>query len=200
MTIAAILLAAGASSRFGDGDKLLADIDGKPMIQRACRALADVTLIGDIVVVVAPQTTDRANAAGHGRWRLVENPDARFGMATSLRCGLNALTAPNTGVLVALADMPMVTSRLVAQICDAFAASDHRRIAFPVDAAGKRGHPVIWPCDLLPLLVEQRGDRGGKSVLIENEARWLPVDCTDDGAFFDVDTVEDLHAVREKLL
>ncbi len=145
-----------------------------------------------------------ANAAGAGRWRIVKNPDARDGLSTSLRAGLHSIASDADGVLVALADMPGITTSFVNMLLSAF-VENKTSIVFPLANDGRRGHPIIWPKSLFPALKTVTGDAGGKTVLADHKDLWRPVPCEDEGAFADIDTRADLetftavvHAMRRK--
>jgi molybdenum cofactor cytidylyltransferase len=192
VTVAAIILAAGRSSRFEDGHKLLAQIDGTPIVRRVCTAVGASNV--DAIVLVAPATDGAVSkAAGAGRWHLVENPDACDGLSASLRLGLANIPQHADGALVALADMPGINPALVNSLISAF--SDNKTaIVFPASNDGRHGHPVIWPKLLFPALARLSGDSGGRMILAERKDLWHPVPCEDDGAFVDIDTRADLEA------
>lgn len=106
---AVLLLAAGFSDRFGEGDKLLAPLSGKPLVSHAA-ALAAALPFADCLAVVPEESGPLAHLlAGHGL-RLVRNPNAAAGRESSLRLGLHAALEENpAAVLILLGDMPFVT-------------------------------------------------------------------------------------------
>ena len=193
MNVAGIILAAGSSTRFADGHKLLVQINGIAIIRRVASALAH-SRVGEIVLVTASNNDAVAKAAGSGRWRTLENPNADRGLSSSLRLGLQSIDEKVDGVLVALADMPGVSAELINMLLDAFAETEGRSIVFPAATDGRRGHPVIWPRDFIPELSALSGDTAGRSMLPAHTERWHPVPCEDTGAFTDIDTREDLAA------
>lgn len=195
MKVAAVILAAGRSSRFEDGHKLLVEIDGIPIIRRVASVLA-ASSVDDIILVTGENAHAVAAAAGTGRWRSVENASAAEGLSSSLSLGIRSLDATVDGVLVALADMPGISTELVNALLAAFTQSQGKSIVFPVASDGRRGHPVIWPRALFPALRQLSGDTGGKSLLADNREFWQPVTCNDAGAFADIDTRADLDAFR----
>lgn len=202
MTVAAVILAAGQSSRFEEGHKLLAEIGGIPVIRHVCTALA-ASHVDDIALITSESRGAIAKAAGPGRWRTVENADARHRLSESLRTGLKSV-GDAAGVLVALGDMPGITTQLVNTLIAAF-QSKPDAIVFPVANDGRRGHPVIWPKALLPSLMNVSGDTGGKAILAAHFELWLPVPWDDERAFADIDTRADLqnfttggHPIRRK--
>ncbi len=195
MKIAAIILAAGSSSRFEDGHKLLVEIDGQAIVAHICSALVQ-SKVDDIILVTSETNGAIARAAGSGRWRIVENPNAREGLSTSLRAGLQNIGSDSSGLLVALGDMPGITSDLVDLLLAAFHRCQGRAIVFPVSPDGRRGHPIIWPKALFAELLTVTGDSGGKTILAQHNNLWHPVPYEDSGAFADIDTRADLEAFR----
>ncbi|CCB63835.1 NTP transferase domain-containing protein [Hyphomicrobium sp. MC1] len=196
MTVSAVILAAGRSSRFEDGHKLLVEIDGIPVVRHVCQALA-ASDVADIVLVTSEANGAVAKAAGPGRWRVAENPDARDGLSTSLRAGLKSISQDVDGLLVALADMPAISTELVNALVSAF-RSNPAAIVFPVASDGRRGHPILWPKSLFPELMTVTGDSGGRAILTSHQALWRPVPCDDEGAFADIDTRADLEAFKAR--
>jgi molybdenum cofactor cytidylyltransferase len=195
LKIAAIILAAGGSSRFEDGHKLLVEIDGAPIIRHACAVLAQ-SKVDDIVLVTSEHDGAITKAAGPGRWRVVENPNAREGLSTSLRVGLHNIGSDSDGLLVALGDMPGIKSALVDTLLSAFKRCQGRAIVFPASPDGQRGHPIIWPKALFAELQTVTGDSGGKTILADHKNLWHPVAYEGPGAFADIDTRADLEAFR----
>lgn len=191
MKVGAIILAAGQSARFGDGNKLLADIGGEPMIRRVALAVA-ASRIDEVVLVVSPSGGAIAKAAGDGRWNVVVAENASAGLSASLGSGLETLPANLSGALIALGDMPDVSTELIDKLIAAFAACGGQAIVFPQDGVGRQGNPVVWPRSLFAKLKTLTGDAGGKSVLKAHTHLWHPVPTADAGAFRDVDTRQDL--------
>jgi molybdenum cofactor cytidylyltransferase len=195
LKIAAIILAAGSSSRFEDGHKLLVEIDGQAIVAHVCSALAQ-SKVDDIILVTSEADGAIAKAAGSGRWRTIENPNAHEGLSTSLRAGLQNIDPDSSGLLVALGDMPGITSRLVDTLLSSFNRCQGRAIVFPASPDGRRGHPIIWPKALFFELLTVTGDSGGKTILADHTNLWHPVAYEDTGAFADIDTRADLEAFR----
>ncbi|MBY0560922.1 nucleotidyltransferase family protein [Hyphomicrobium sp.] len=190
MKLAAVILAAGSSTRFENGHKLLVEIDEVPIVRRVCSALAQ-SKIDDIILVTGGSDDRVAKAAGQGRWRVVENPDAGEGLSTSLRAGLRNVDRTADGLLIALADMPGLSSALVDKLVSAFEINPDA-IVFPASPDGRRGHPIIWPRSLFAALEGVSGDKGGREILAQHQDLLCPVACEDPGAFADIDTRADL--------
>ncbi len=192
--VGAILLAAGRSRRMGTVNKLLLDIDGEPMVRRAVRAMLD-SRVEETVVVLGHQSAAVADALSGLPLRMVSNPAHDEGQMTSMRCGLAALPDRYQGILVALADQPDLTPADIDLVIDAFLSGDRNRVVVPV-RQGRRGNPIVLAADL-------RADFAGRSVnygcrnLIERHPDLVQaVEVQNDRYFNDIDTPEDLAALR----
>lgn len=196
MSVAAVILAAGGSTRFEDGHKLLAEIDGVPMVRRVALEVA-ASSVSEILLVVEVSDNAVAQTAGSGRWRLIENADAQAGLSTSLRAGFAAVSSDASGAAIVLADMPHVSAALIDGLVSAF-EPDASRIVFPCRADGRQGHPVIWPRSLFAELVSLTGDVGAKDLIGRHAGLCRPVMTDDAGAFADIDTRTDLAVLLER--
>lgn len=197
MKIAAVVLAAGASSRFDGENKLLSDIGGQPLVRRVLTSLSQ-SRVDDIVVVIGPNGHRIVMAAGPGPWRTVINPQPRDGLSSSLRVGLAALGEEFSGALIVLADMPGVTPHLIDKLVTAFNGSAGGQIVHPIAGDGHQGHPVLWPSALFGALKNLAGDKGGKDIIAahQNLVTTVPVDS--DGHLRDIDTVDDLASFKRE--
>jgi molybdenum cofactor cytidylyltransferase len=196
MTITAIVLAAGRSTRFGADNKLLADAGDGPLIRRVLAAVA-ASPVDDIVVVTGLDGGRVAAAAGPGRWHLVTNPEPDAGLSSSIRAGIGALAPGTDGVLIVLGDMPGVTADLIAAIITAFEAKARGAIVFPQSPDGRQGHPVLWPRSLFTELASLTGDTGGKALIAAHCGLVSTVPAGDgERAFLDIDTEADLARFR----
>lgn len=191
-----ILLAAGASSRMGGRDKLTEDVGGQPMLRHAARvALATGA---PVVAVLPPDRPDRAGALAELDVISVTEPQARAGMAQSLRRGLAAARGLGaTGAMILPADMPDLTTADLSRMLAEHAA-DPTRILRGASGDGQTGHPVILPADLWPDMDALTGDEGGRAVIQRHAARLRMVPLPDRHALTDLDTPEDWAAFRAR--
>ncbi len=187
--VAGILLTAGTSSRFGETNKLLAPLDGDPLVRHAARTLVEAGL--DPLVAVAGHESDRVAAALDGLgFTVVVNPDYAEGQATSVRRGVEALDGESVEAAVfALGDMPTVAPESVRALVDVFRTSEWTALAAAFE--GKRGNPVLFDRRHFDALTDVSGDRGGRRVLREG-GRSALVETGDEGVRRDVDTPADL--------
>jgi molybdenum cofactor cytidylyltransferase len=198
MTVAALILAAGRSSRMGDTNKLLADLNGAPIVARVAEAA--LASRARPVVAVTGHEAGKVEAALAGFViEVVRNPDHARGMSTSLRAGIAALeTKGVAGALVLLGDMPRVTAATIDKLIAAFERSGGRAICVP-EADGRRGNPVLWPRDLFGGMSTLSGDKGARDLLARYADRIVRVPASPAEIFADVDTPDDLARARDGL-
>jgi CTP:molybdopterin cytidylyltransferase MocA/SAM-dependent methyltransferase len=188
----ALVLAAGAGSRFGGG-KLLAPVAGRPILQHVLDAIAAAGLTD--VVVVLGDDADRVEAAISWRAeRRVVNPDPRRGLASSLRLGVEAVGDDAAAILVALGDQPLVSVEAIRALLDPASPAD-KPVVVPVYAEDRGRNPVLLRRPAFTLLEEVEGDRGLGPVLEAHPE--LVREVTMDGANPDVDTRADLARAIE---
>lgn len=182
----ALILAGGAGRRFGGG-KLLADLDGTPVIRRVADRAAEVGFAEVVVVTGADDAGVRAALNGLAG-RIVHAADWADGMAATLRTGIAALAPECPGVCVFLGDMPLAPVHLCgALIGDADTAGYAARPRF----AGKPGHPVAFTRAAFGDLMALHGDTGANALLAQRAAGVAYSDTDDAGALLDIDTPED---------
>jgi molybdenum cofactor cytidylyltransferase len=191
------VLAAGASRRFGEGNKLLARIGRPTLIERVVDALA--ADVGEIVVVTG-WDRDGVEEALRGRSvRFTHNERWEEGMGASIGTGIAALHATATAVFIVPGDMPLLTPHLVAKLIEAFKDAGGERIVIPSTGAGEQRNPVLWPRRHFGALLALPPATGGKALLQLVAAECVPV-TVDDAALDDIDTAAELEAARERAL
>ncbi len=192
--IAAIILAAGMATRMGK-NKLLIEIDGRPLVARVADAALGAGLTP--VVVVTGHEADRMRATLEGRpVAYAHNPDFAAGMAGSLKTGLAVLPAETSGVLVCLSDMPDVSSAHIVRIVAAFPA-DGRAIHVPTHR-GRRGNPVLLGRPFFAEIQTLTGDVGARGLIAKHPDLVREVPMDDDAVLTDLDTAESLLAYRNR--
>jgi molybdenum cofactor cytidylyltransferase len=195
--IAAIVLGAGRSSRMGGPNKLLAEINDKPLIRMVTeQALASRARP---VVVVTGHQRERVEAALAGLpVQFVHNSHFAEGLGTSLKAGVAALPADSDGAIVCLGDMPQVDATLIDRLIGAIDPDKGALIAMPV-IDGKRGNPVVWSRRFFPDLMTVEGDIGARYLIgrYGEAVAEVPVEGT--AALTDVDTPEAFEAVKAEL-
>jgi molybdenum cofactor cytidylyltransferase len=193
-SIAAIILAAGRSTRMGGPNKLLAPIGGKSLVRIAAeQALA--SRASSVIVVTGHQREQIEGALAGLDLRIVHNPDFAQGLGTSLRVGVAAVPSDVDGVIVCLADMPQVDARLLDRMIAAFDPEKAALVVVPT-LDGVRGNPVLWSRRFFPDLMVIEGDVGARHLIASYAEAVTEVPVTGDAAFLDVDTPEMLVAAK----
>jgi len=190
--IAGLLLASGASRRFGS-NKLVAPLDGRPIVRWSAEALAGA--VDDTWVVVPARSAEVRNAL-HGlpvRW--VENPVSHEGMATSIRAGIAALPAEVDAVVITLGDQPLLDREVICMVVSAWHADGGRPRAVVTSYADGRGHPTLFSAALFPALMELEGDRGARE-LLASLGEGVAVVEVPSARPADVDTPDELTSLR----
>jgi molybdenum cofactor cytidylyltransferase len=180
-------------------NKLLCEVGGMTMIERAVRAALDSRCMQ--VVVVTGSQADLVEAALQAVQAckpvtVVRNPDYATGLSSSLRCAVATLPDTLDAALVHLADMPWIGAAHIDRLIDAF---DPRQPAIVAPFRnGRRGQPVLWPKDYFPALGALSGDSGARGLLerCASSVRAVPFDT--DAIFQDIDTPDELaQALRQ---
>jgi molybdenum cofactor cytidylyltransferase len=195
--LAAVVLAAGRSTRMGGPNKLLEEIAGVPVVRRTAKAVL-AARYAPVVVVTGHMGEEVAAALAGLDLRLVHNARFAEGLSTSLAAGIAALPAEADGALVALGDMPAASPELLRRLAATFDPGVGRAIVVPV-REGRRGNPVVWARRFFPALEALEGDAGAKSLIGENAEVVAEIEADGEGAFLDVDTPEALDAARRLL-
>ncbi len=161
--VAAVVLAAGRSTRMAGTNKLTAKIEGKALVRIAVeQALASRATP---VIVVTGHEREAVEAALDGLpVRLVHNPDFAQGLGTSLRTGIAAVPADADAAVVCLGDMPQVDATLIDRLLAAF-DPDRGALAVVPTIDGQRGNPVLWARRFFPDLMGIEGDIGARQLI-----------------------------------
>lgn len=177
------LLAAGSSRRFGNEDKLLAPLGGKPLLHWAADAARAVDA-ADHLVITSAAFPPSALPGGY-RQRINTAPDE--GLAASLRiAAAHAQTSGATALMVLLGDMPMVTTAHLLALRAARDAGEARAI-FSRPAKGPPRPPALFTAAHLPVLEAGEGDAGARSLM--QGGAFVDADAA---LLLDVDTPDDL--------
>ena len=190
--IAAVVLAAGLSSRMGT-NKLMQEWRGKPLLRWVVEAALKSETRPVIVVTGNDQPRIESSLKGLDVVFL-HNPDYRQGLSTSLKAGIAAVPSSADGALVLLGDMPEIDSALIDRMIAAFSPADSRSICIAMHEH-KRGNPVLWAKKFFPEIAKLTGDIGAKSLLAANEDVICEIEAGT-AALRDIDTPEALQALR----
>lgn len=182
---AAVVLAAGLGTRFGSATKQLAEVEGRPLVAHAVRVALAAAV--DEVLVVVGHDADRVRRAlpRDARVRAVTNPDPATGIASSLRCGVDALGDDVGALVVLLGDQPGVSPQAVRAVVDALPGHQAARIRY----RDRPGHPVAFARGAFGELGRLEGDVGARDLLDRLDTAEVAFDAPSPT---DVDTPADL--------
>ena len=192
--VAAVVLAAGQSTRMGAENKLIAEIGGVPLVRKTVDAVCDSSA-SPILVVVGHMRREVCAALEGAPVTFVANPDFASGLASSLKAGVRALPSDSDGVIILLGDMPRIAASHIDRILTAFRDAESSIIVPTLQ--GRRGNPVLWPAAYFRELLDLDGDTGAKALLARHAEKVKEVDLGTDAIFLDVDTPQALQALRD---
>jgi molybdenum cofactor cytidylyltransferase len=192
--VAAIVLAAGRSTRMGGPNKLLAELNGKKLVRIVAeQALASKAI--EVIVVTGHQADLVEQALVGLKVKFVRNPDFAGGLASSVKAGIAAVSDNADGAVVCLGDMPLIDAALIDRLIEAFAPDRGHLITVPV-AEGRRGNPVLWSRRFFRELMTLDGDTGARHLITKHTEAVTEVPVEGDSAFLDIDTPQGLEAAR----
>jgi molybdenum cofactor cytidylyltransferase len=193
--IAAVILAAGRSTRMGGPNKLLAELGGKTLV----RIVTEQALASNAqgVIVVTGHQAEQVEKALQGlKVKFVRNPDFAHGLASSVKAGIAAVSANADGAVICLGDMPLISAHLIDRLIEAFAPDRGNLIAVPV-SDGRRGNPVLWSRRFFSELMALDGDIGARHLIAKHSEAVAEVPVEGFGAFLDIDTPQALAAAQQ---
>ena len=196
-SIAAVVLAAGRSTRMGGPNKLVEEIGGKPLV----RIVVEGALASRArpVIVVTGHQRDAVEAALAGLpVQFTHNPDFAKGLGTSVRTGVAAVPTRADGAVICLGDMPRVDAGLIDRLIGAFAPEQGALAVVPT-IDGKRGNPVLWSRRFFPELMAIDGDVGARNLIGRYGEAVIEVPVAGKGALVDIDTQEALADARAQI-
>lgn len=190
-TIALAVLAAGASQRFGDADKLLAMWRGRPLLSHTLDIFTNAPFVRR-VAILRPDANAAEDLCRKAGFAVLENAAAYTGIASSI-----ALAAENCGdvdgLMIALGDMALIRPGAVNAVIAAFEGAPENAIVAPV-FENRRGHPVLFAKAHIPALTALKGDRGAGALIDQQADAFVAAPVNDSGIFTDFDRPEDFTA------
>lgn len=191
--IRGLLLCGGAALRFGS-EKLLADVDGQPLVSWSARNL--VNGVGNALAVIPPGNKALARVLETAGCEVLESNDTSRGLGASLAAGVRHTPAAD-GWIVALGDMPFILPGTIALVRSKLA--EGAAIAAPVLLPKReRGHPVGFAKALQEELAAIDGDEGARTVIARHSDEVVLIPVDDEGIVIDVDTPGDLEKARRR--
>ena len=186
-----IILAAGASTRLGRPKQLLSYKD-KTLVEHVTQAALG-SEASEVVIVVGFEAEAMRNKLNGLVVSIVENPEWKSGMASSIRCGLLSLRSDIKCVVIALCDQPHVTPELFRKLAVRHFETGAEIVASSYD--GILGAPCAFGEPMYPSLLALAGDAGARELIRKSPT---PVECVaSEGGRVDVDTIEDVQALQQ---
>lgn len=191
---AIVVLAAGMSRRMGSDNKLLlcAGDQSAPML----RSVAEQALgsaASTVYIVLGHQSAAVRNSLNGLPLCFIYNDNYQDGLSESVKSAISEIDERHTSLIIALGDMPFVTSSLFNLLIENFSNSNNQPIVAP-RFNHQRGNPVLWPKRYFSALKQVKGDKGGRQLLQQHQAEILLVDVTDQSVCMDIDNHEQLTA------
>lgn len=192
--VAGIVLAAGASTRMG-ANKLFFELEGETLLRRAVRAASAAGL--DPVFVVLGHEAERAREAlADLRCEAVLNPDYARGVNASLRAGIVCVPAEAAAAVVMLADMPFVTSAMIAALIEKFRGGDASLVVSQYGDVN--APPVLYARSLFEELRTVEGEGCGKQVVKRHRSEALIASWPEE-ALADLDVPEEYERLKARI-
>ena len=193
--IAGLLLASGASRRFGS-NKLLAPLAGRAIVRWSAEAL--VGEVDETYVVVRAQSRELRTALAGLAVHWVDNPHADRGISASIAAGIARLSNDVEAVVITLGDQPLIDAQVIARVVSRWRESPDEVSAVTTQYADGRGHPTLFGAALFPALRSLEGDRGARE-LLDSLGQQAAVIQADGPRPADVDTPDALRDVERQL-
>jgi len=193
--VAAVVLAAGRSTRMGGPNKMLAELAGKPLV-RIVVEQAIASKAAPVIVVTGHQAEQVEKALTGLNVTFVRNADFASGLASSVKAGIGAVPTDAAAAMVCLGDMPLVDAGLLDKLIATFSPERGNLIVVPT-SDGRRGNPVLWSRRFFGELMGLAGDIGGRHLVDHHSEAVVEVPVDGNGAFLDIDTPQVLEVVQQ---
>jgi len=192
--IAAVLLAAGKSERMGKFKQLMT-LDGKTFVETCADNLV-ASRVGEVIVVTGYRAAEVRAALGDRPVQIVENPDFETGMGSSIKRGVESVASHAGGILIALADQPLIATGVLNQI---IAEYDYKAPLVLIPTfRGRRGHPIILNAALRQEIASMDPKIGLKQVTEAHRESIHYIEVGDDSILIDFDLPGDLEALSRR--
>ncbi len=190
--VAAIVLAAGQSQRFGQPKQLL-PVGNKTMLQHVVDIALD-SPVEQVIVVLGCRAAEIRASIAERPVQVVVNEKWKAGLSSSMQAGLAAVKPEADAALFVLADQPGVTAEVIAKL-----VGRYRETGAPIVVPthrGRRGNPVLFARSLFAELMGVKGDQGGRQVIAKHEGELKEVEVETEAIFTDIDTADDYRTAN----
>ena len=196
--IAAIVLAAGTSSRMGPSNKLLEQVQGKPLVLHMVEAVL-ASKAGAVIVVTGHEAGKVEAALSHLKVTFINNPRYQQGMTTSIQAGVRACPLQTSAFMICLGDMPFVPTQALNLLINTFnKQASTQAIVKPV-FEGRAGNPVIFGNSYRKAILNHTEPEGCRGIVQQHHKYVIGLPLSHKGVVVDVDKPEALQKVRQAL-
>ena len=199
--ISAVILAAGESRRIGKQNKLLLPVGGESLLVKLVKSVC-TSDVGQVLVVIGYEADKIRLELKDLPLSFVYNPNFSEGMTTSIKSGVKEVSRDCDGLLICLADMPLINTSDINQLIHAYVQNrikEKRLIVVPV-FQGHRGNPVLFSSEFRSNILEHKKESGCKGVIMNNSKSVKEIEMDDDNMLLDVDTLEDYQRLTENFV
>jgi molybdenum cofactor cytidylyltransferase len=193
--VAAVILAAGEAKRFRrspDETKLVAELEGKPIVRHVAEA-ALASRAHPVLLVTGHAHAQVLGALDGLMLERIHNRDPGAGLSTSLKLAIGGLPDTARGAVILLGDMPRIGPSLIDRLIDAFEAAPVEPLAVVPVRGGRRGNPALIGRGLFAAVRMLEGDKGARDLIAATRENILELTAGDLATEIDIDTREDLH-------
>jgi molybdenum cofactor cytidylyltransferase len=193
--VAAVILAAGEAKRFRrspDETKLIAELDGKPIVRHVAEA-ALASRAHPVLLVTGHAHAQVLGALDGLMLERTHNRDPGAGLSASLKLAVSALPSTARGAVILLGDMPRIAPSLTDRLIDAFDAAPVEPLAVVPVRGGRRGNPALIGRGLFAAVRMLEGDKGARDLIAATRENILELTAGDLATEIDIDTREDLR-------
>ena len=193
--VAAVILAAGEAKRFRrspDETKLVAELDGKPIVRHVAEA-ALASRAHPVLLVIGHAHEQVSSALDGLMLEWIHNHAPGAGLSASLKLAVGALPSTARGAVILLGDMPRIAPSLIDRLIDAFDAAPVEPVAVVLVRGGRRGNPVLIGRGLFAAVGMLGGDKGARDLIAAARENILELPVCGSATEIDIDTREDLR-------
>ena len=193
--VAAVILAAGEAKRFRqspDETKLVAELDGKPIVRHVAEA-ALASRAHSVLLVTGHAHEQVASALDGLMLEQIHNNDPGAGLSASLKLAVGALPSTARGAVILLGDMPRIAPSLIDRLIDAFDSAPAEPLAVVPVRGGRGGNPALLGRGLFAAVRTLQGDKGARDLIAAARENILELPVGNSAIEIDIDTREDLR-------
>lgn len=184
--ISTILLAAGESQRMGSVNKLMLPIGGVPLLRYSAQVLL-ASKLQDLTVVLGHEAEQAHALIRDLGVSVVRNPNYQDGQMSSVYRGIERLSRPCDGIMICLADQPLLTPADIDFLIDAFARRSRGSILVPT-CRGQRGNPIVLAAEHRAAILAGERNLGCKRLIERNPDLIETFETGNEHFVFDLDT------------